>query len=957
MKTYFRQLRIFQVIVSLVLVLVVSILALALFASLIWYKNLPEKSEIRARFKLGKFLTRFEIAHLFCDWRNLGIPIYDLTINDKNLNKILKNLPPEGSLMTDEYKEYAKAKFSYKDKSYDVKVRMHGLCPNHWEDEKKSWRIKFNSQDLLERKQSINLIIPQDRAFIMEYLSNHIARKFNLLVPEDKFVFLRINGILQGIYYEIEQPTAKFLELHSKVDTANFYREDNWDWLKYGLDPIFSDIGHWKKNSSEPLSQFDNYAELNYLLSLLNNADDKRFYREITALVNMDNFLTWQAHSMIMGSYHQSEHGNMNLYFNIIDGKFEFMPIDVHIYPLTEQFFDSTYNPLVTRLLKNPEYLHSRNLILWRYLSNLDNLKDDLGLYDNTYRHIRKAFYADRKKGFTNYFFDSEIRRMKEIFVKNREKIIANLSFANIFIDAHLFPNSANILADIDMISQGFSAVELSGIKVSFDKDVNPSEYSGLELFYDSNNSGSFESDDMFISKLTPDASGKFLLTAPFSFLLYPDRDEKLQPAKKYYKFFIVSSGAKISKQYPISLEVSAINAVTRQAAQLRYHYVDDRELNRFSEITDSADNFVSRYPIFKKDASNPNTFVIPAGEYNINANIIVPIGLNIIIEPGVVLKFGKGVSFISYSKLTAKGGKGNPIVFTAQDGKEPWGNLAVVGHAADNTEFEYVIVEYGGESFINGIYFTGAIAIHSASAKVNKCILRYNTGDDTINVKAGESDIEETVFYKNHSDGADYDFSKGAVKNNYIKDNGGDGVDLCRSDVYIEGNLIEGSGDKGISVGEASRPIILNNLIRLCNIGVASKDMSYPSIINNTIIENNNGIEAYMKKQVFGPSGGVVRNTIICANKTSFKIEDVSSLDISDSIVEGWYKGKNILNLTPIFINAKDGDYRVTFDKDSVKGNLEALKEIPGYGELKEVAIGILSAPKALSVSDFSDR
>jgi len=443
--------------------------------------------------------------------------------------------------MTYEYKNFVKAQFFSDGQLYNVKVRIRGLSPNHWIDEKKSWRINFNKEKLFNHKKSVNLIIPQDRGYFAEYLSNHVARKLGLLVPEDKFAFFRINGVLQGIYYEIEQPNGSFLEFHGKVDKANLYRENSWDWHKYGFPEIFSDVGHWKKQSSEEVSGFENYADLDYLISLLQNKDKKRFYREIPALLNMDNFLTWQAHSMIFGSYHQSGKANMLIYSNIIDGRFELIPFDVNLFAFDGTFIDKPYNPLVDRILSDSEYLHRRNMILWEYVKNENSLIDDLKFYDSAHKKYRNGFYADRNKGFTNAHFEQEVKGLRGTFLKNRKKIIANLKFSSVLAGTHLFCNDPSVLASIDMASQGFSALELSAIKFSVTENEKASDYDHLGLYYDSNGSGSFENSDRLLANFSIDVSGKSLNSNNFSFLLYPGRNEDLKPAKKYYRFFIAS--------------------------------------------------------------------------------------------------------------------------------------------------------------------------------------------------------------------------------------------------------------------------------------------------------------------------------------------------------------------------------------------------------------------------------
>lgn len=961
MRSYFRQVRILQLITFLTLIVLLIVLVFSVVGFSVWYENLPVSSEIRSRFQLGKFLTNFEVAHLFCDWRKLGIPVYDLTIGAKKVAKILQDLPPEGSLMTDEYKDFSKAQFFHNDKPYNAKVRIRGLSPNHWVDEKKSWRIKFDSNDLFEHRKSLDLIIPQDRGYFAEYLSNHIARKMGFWVPDDRFVFLRINGVLQGIYYEIEHPTGKFLELHRQVDRANFYKEESWDWGKYGFPEIFSDIGYWNKYSTETVSPFDNYSDLAYLLFLLNKADDSRFYKEIGHLINIDNFLSWQAHSLIMGSYHQSGHGNINMYFNIINGKFEFMPYDVGLFPLvTEEFIDKPYHPLAERILRNPAYLHRRNQILWRYINDEKNLKDDLQFYDNAYLKLKKAFFVDRKKGFTNRHFNNEVAGLRNIFLANRKKVISDLRFSGIFANIHLFTSDPAILSEIEMVSYGFSAAELTEAKISFNQQVDANMQTGLYLYHDSNNSGSFEDSDLPVAVLKPDASGEVLRSEKLSFLLYPDRDKNLQPEKRRYKFFLISPLAKPAGEPISGLEFTVNNAVTGENAQVKYRYVNERIFKDFYQISADREGFLLSHPIFKIDASGQDTVVLPAGEYAIEKNIIVPFGINLVIEPGARLRFHKGVSFLVYGRATLKGTRDKPIILTALNSNEPWGNFAVIGDAAKGSEFKYVIIEYASESFVNGIYFTGALSIHNTLAAVSDCIIRYNTGDDSVNVKSGECLIQDSVFYKNYSDGVDYDFSKGTARDNYIKDNGGDGLDLCRSDILVEGNRVEGSGDKGISVGELSKPFIINNLIRLCNIGIASKDASVPIIANNTIVENNSGVESYMKKPVFGGAKGIVRNTILWENKSEVTIDAVSTLDIDDSVVEGGYRGERIYDTEPVFANKKSGNYLLSMDEPNNKSiisnaNLEFLNKITGYGEIKSVAIGILSSPKILSTSDFN--
>ncbi|HAH20848.1 MAG: hypothetical protein A2Y00_03140 [Omnitrophica WOR_2 bacterium GWF2_43_52] len=960
MKSYFRHLRVLQVVAILNLTLFLSVLLLIALFYGFWYQSLPENSPIRSRLQLGAIISKFEPGWLFSDLRSLNIPIYDLEIKQVKLQKMLEELPPSDALMTDEYRKFESAKFSFAGQSYKVKTRIRGLTPNHWQDEKKSWRIKFNSDALFNHTKSLNLIIPQDRGFFAEYLSNSIARKLNLLTPRDTFVFLRLNGVLQGVYYSIETPSKVFLEYNRKVDDANFYREDNWDWFKYGFDPIFTDIGHWKKDNSETYSGFENYADIDYLLTLLNSSTDETFNKEIPALIDMDVFLRWQAHSMIMGSYHQSEHGNNNLFFNPITGKFEFMPYDLNIFPLEGQFIDKPYNPLVTRILENRRFLHERNTILWDYVNNPTDLENDLKFYDDAYQKYKKAFYADRKKGFTNSSFDNTVSRLRRIFIQNHKKIIANLEFCEIFATVHIHPKSNKILGSLDLALHGFSSAKLSEIIIPFSADSTITQGTKVNIYYDSNASEYFDAEDTFLTSLTADAQKKCFKGDSFSLMLYSARDAQLQPVKAHYKFFITGNANEAMQQSLGAINIVASNAVTKKQLTPIVRCVDGRLFSSFPQVTASLDAFLLEYPQFKQDANSSFTVVLDAGEYIIDRTIIVPSGLTLIINPGVVLKFQKSISFLSYAKVVAIGNKEHPIRFTALDKIEPWGNFAVIGESSASSEFSYCIIEYSGESYVNGIKFSGGISVHDSDVIVRNCILRYSFGDDAINIKSAHCILENSVFYKNSSDAIDFDFATGAIENNYILDNTGDGIDLCGTDIVIAGNRIESSGDKGISVGERSKPVIVNNLIRSCNIGIASKDKSDARIVNSTLVDNKTGISLYMKKQVFGPAAVEIRNTVLWNNEKEIIADAGSVIAISESTLSLGAEGTYISNFTPLFVDIKNGNYLLTDSrKDSTgkipKSNITYLKDMPQFKDLKDANIGILTNPEVMSFDDFS--
>ena len=209
------------------------------------------------------------------------IPQYKLVIKSKDLRALNKNLPSslsDGVLagtqwLSEEHKKTVPAKFTYKGKEYDVKVRYRGDNPNHWTRAKRSWQIKFDKDDLFEGLRIIKLIIPDDRAYFAEYLNNYRADKLGLSFPEAEYVGLRINGSNHGVYYQIEDWSSESLEKNKLPADANIYSNDdeyiqNSTFEEDGRS-IFEDERFWTKPVNDKIFDYENYAEIDMLTKVI----------------------------------------------------------------------------------------------------------------------------------------------------------------------------------------------------------------------------------------------------------------------------------------------------------------------------------------------------------------------------------------------------------------------------------------------------------------------------------------------------------------------------------------------------------------------------------------------------------------------------------------------------------------------------------------------------------------
>ena len=289
---------------------------------------------------------------------------------------------------------------------------------------------------------------------------------------------------------------------------------------------------------------------------------------------------------------------------------------------------------------------------------------------------------------------------------------------------------------------------------------------------------------------------------------------------------------------------------------------------SQFADLALSVPEFIAKHPEFRSGPDD--TLLLPRGQYTFAADLIIPPGTTLTIAPGTTIRMGRGVSLVSYSPVIARGTEAAPISIAPAEAGAAWGVLAVVNTEEKLSHFAEVKLSGGGEDRINGVFFSGMLALHNADGTIESSVFRGAQGDDGVNVKGGRVAILNNQFLENSSDGIDIDFpdQETLLKDNEFKDNAGDCVDISWSDITIAGNTITGCGDKGVSVGESSHPLIAGNYIAGSDMGIAIKDLSVATITKNQIINNRVAVAAYQKKPIFGGGHGIVRDNILSGNR-----------------------------------------------------------------------------------------
>lgn len=379
------------------------------------------------RLSKAQFVTSiFDPLFLLVPTTHSSLPIFKLNVKPKDYRSLLNALPPPYSTQfkttVSSKKSSIPATVVIDEKEYAVEITTRGIGFPHWSETKKSLRIEFRSPDSYSGLHEINLSVPKDGLYYGFFLNKWVADYLGLQTNNPNIIHLFLNDADYGPFIAFEQWDQDFLTAHN-LPEGKIFSDIN---PSPDRPPLYRDAKAWKVfDPSSP--EKEDYSAIETMLKALNNPDPELSISQLKKIVDIDSFVRWEALSIFFNTRHQDDLHNIRLYLDPQSDKLQFMPVDfgpqlVINHPSDKTLLDIEYNPLVTRLLQDPEIYQARNQVLFDLINDQEFQNKLWQQYDKIYYQTRADFYRDPLKSESNLRFTWVFHQLKS---QTQENIIA----------------------------------------------------------------------------------------------------------------------------------------------------------------------------------------------------------------------------------------------------------------------------------------------------------------------------------------------------------------------------------------------------------------------------------------------------------------------------------------------------------------------------------------------------
>ncbi|MBI5021456.1 MAG: CotH kinase family protein [Ignavibacteriales bacterium] len=169
----------------------------------------------------------------------------------------------------------------------DAQIRFKGHSTRYYP--KKSYRIKFNKNNLFQNMQSINFnAMYTDKSYLREKLAWELYAELNQLAPHAEHARFSMNGN-EGLYLFIEKVDKYFLQNRGRKIAPMYEANDTYISADLTIQPD----NVLKMYYDKEIGNAADYSDLAQLISAINSASDATFRDTVYKYFDVSSILNW----------------------------------------------------------------------------------------------------------------------------------------------------------------------------------------------------------------------------------------------------------------------------------------------------------------------------------------------------------------------------------------------------------------------------------------------------------------------------------------------------------------------------------------------------------------------------------------------------------------------------------------------------------------------------------------
>ena len=609
--------------------------------------------------------------------------------------------------------EFIRSELNINGDIYGAKIKFHSQ--GYFNKDKNQFRIKLKKEKLYDNIRLFSLL-KFGKANSQSAFMYDLYKKYLNIEVKYKIVNIKLNSVDQGFYFLEERLGKELLERNNMAGFDIVKFDNTWDhqYTNAHNPPYVYDSAHleYKRNSKLDVGQIYKVDEL---LDFKNNANYKQ-------LLDLDYMAMYEALRTLYGDHHSIVGDNFKLMYSTSSGLFYPFLRTEHLIDklvnntLSANFEQSLFtaneidNNFLRDMIQDDNFRNLRNKNLKLLLDQKDELLKKYSLIDEKFL---KYSSVDITNELPTRFYDFTAKRLKDTLIHNFNKIEDYLNYGKVLVG--LYRDSPNSYI-LEITPDTNTPVIIKSLSVTSKQD---------DILIKTKN-------NEFIDIKNIDGLSQYKMQLG----LNDDLETKIQK----YKFEIISS----NKLHIENIDISFLNTITSKLIPNKKILKTISHYNKNNFYYPTLKQFTEKHQNIKFLIDNKN-IIFPQGIFNIEKDLILPHGYNLIIKQGTILKLAPNKSVLVYGNLTVQGEKKSPVIIKNLIKNKPFGVIGAVGDKKSNIDINYLNLSGGSEATLNGIYLSGGLSLYShKKVTIKSSHIHHNSADDGLNVKNSEVLLED---------------------------------------------------------------------------------------------------------------------------------------------------------------------------------------------------------------------